>query len=174
MCKSNGKPTEAERVRLEARKWRGAKADDWDKPDIKDAADVLVGDSENTVFASVLTDRNKKLVLTVPVWPRLAPIGRNDKLTVEHIFGTVRETIHTDNYNQSDLADFPLEIELDKHSEAYGDGTHKFQCKVELYNFEENQSGELSLRFDRVAPHEGNIPKNSLPLPTSSTPMWAL
>jgi hypothetical protein len=153
--------SKAEEVRRAARKSQGAMAD-FAAPGIKDADDVLV-DTDNTVLASVLKDPAKKLVLVVPQWNDLAPPGVTDTLTVYHFSGssTTPEVLFTGEYSQENLqqpGDPVVEKELDKTAEVYGDGNHYFECKVEGYMGGEVTSGRLSLRFDRVAPNQGNVP----------------
>ncbi|WP_313740064.1 hypothetical protein [Pseudomonas sp.] len=154
--------SKAERVRYLLSQW-GATAI---APVLENAGNVLVPqDPENTVKASVLKDPNVSLNIVIAKWSDIAPSDQQDTLTVYHIIGSVAGTPPTEEilfqgtFNEDNEDQLPLSVSLPKFSEGYGDGNHGFKFVLRAYNMEVPfESDVLSLRFDRVAPNEGNVP----------------
>lgn len=131
--------------------------------------DVFADPDDGTVWANILKDPAKDLVIKVNKW-NLSPIpGDLDALYVYHQIGTSgpKEEIFRGAYWAGDVDKFPVGIKLNKHDQAYlTDGDHLFFYEVEPFNNPPSgPSDALTLHFDRMGPNKGEPPKEVPALP---------
>ncbi|WP_060513122.1 hypothetical protein [Pseudomonas sp. NBRC 111124] len=135
---------------------------------------ALADAADGTLWADILKDPAKDLVIEIYKWNLAPPPGEFDALYVYHQIGTAgpKEEIYSGQFAAGDASKFPLPVKLDKHDQSYlADGDHLFFYEIELYSGVPPQpSDTLKLRFDRMGPNEGQPPKEvpSLPVITDA------
>lgn len=130
---------------------------------------VLADATDGTVWAEILKDPAKDLVIEIDKWNLAPPPGEFDTLHVYHQVGASgpKQEIFSGRFEAADADKFPLPVKLEKEEPSYGgDGDHLFFYEIELYNgIPPQPSNTLTLRFDRLGPNKGQPAEEVPPLP---------
>ncbi|WP_336335713.1 hypothetical protein [Pseudomonas putida] len=127
--------------------------------------DALFADkADGTIKNVYVLPGGPDFIIKVPAWM----FSYEDILRIEHSRDNVAfETIHEETIRYfDDTPQMPYSVTLDVSLDALStEGVHYFRSYVLSDSLEEEWSGSLTLRFDRVPPYARILPTKFLPVP---------